>query len=153
MIFTPISHLRGMLQHRASIPNNPYHDQHIITLEVSRLSRSTQQLCELIDIIREKRLRLVIVGSITIDCREGKADPMSEAFLQMAGVFSQLESAMIRARVKSGMENAKAKGKKIGRRPTTKEDIQKSLSKCSPLFIWGTMIDFTFLLHNDVDCL
>ena len=29
----------------------------IITLEVSRLSRSTQQLCELIDIIREKRLR------------------------------------------------------------------------------------------------
>ena len=83
----------------------------IITLEVSRLSRSTQQLCELIDTIREKRLRLVIVGSITIDCREGKADPMSEAFLQMAGVFSQLELAMIRARVKSGMENAKAKGK------------------------------------------
>ena len=72
----------------------------IITLEVSRLSRSTQQLCELIDIIREKRLRLVIMGSITIDCREGKADPMSEAFLQMAGVFSQLEMAMIRARVK-----------------------------------------------------
>ena len=95
----------------------------IITLEVSRLSRSTQQLCELIDIIREKRLRLVIMGSITIDCREGKADPMSEAFLQMAGVFSQLELAMIRARVKSGMENARSKGKKIGRRPTTKEDI------------------------------
>ena len=95
----------------------------IITLEVSRLSRSTQQLCELIDTIREKRLRLVIMGSITIDCREGKADPMSEAFLQMAGVFSQLELAMIRARVKSGMENARSKGKKIGRRPTTKEDI------------------------------
>ena len=35
----------------------------IITLEVSRLSRSTQQLCELIDIIREKRLCLVIMGS------------------------------------------------------------------------------------------
>ncbi|MBR5206877.1 MAG: recombinase family protein, partial [Erysipelotrichaceae bacterium] len=46
----------------------------IITMEVSRLSRSTQQLCEIIDTIREKRLRLIIVGSITIDCREGKAD-------------------------------------------------------------------------------
>ena len=91
----------------------------IITLEVSRLSRSTQQLCELIDTIREKRLRLIIMGSITIDCREGKADPMSEAFLQLAGVFSQLELAMLRARVKSGMANAKAKGKKIGCRPTT----------------------------------
>ena len=59
----------------------------IITLEVSRLSRSTQQLCEIIDVIRDKHLRLVIVGSITIDCREGRADPMSEAFLQLAGVF------------------------------------------------------------------
>ena len=29
------------------------------------------------------------------------------------GVFSQLELAMIRARVKSGMENAKSKGKRI----------------------------------------
>ena len=111
----------------------------IITLEVSRLSRSTQQLCELIDIIREKRLRLVIVGSITIDCREGKADPMSEAFLQMAGVFSQLELAMIRARVKSGMENAKAKGKKIGRRPTTKEDIPSSFLKHYAIFMEGKM--------------
>ena len=111
----------------------------IITLEVSRLSRSTQQLCELIDIIREKRLRLVIIGSITIDCREGKADPMSEAFLQMAGVFSQLELAMIRARVKSGMENAKAKGKKIGRRPTTKEDIPSSFLKHYTIFMEGKM--------------
>ena len=111
----------------------------IITLEVSLLSRSTQQLCELIDIIREKRLRLVIMGSITIDCREGKADPMSEAFLQMAGVFSQLELAMIRARVKSGMENAKAKGKKIGRRPTTKEDIPSNFLKHYAIFMEGKM--------------
>ena len=111
----------------------------IITLEVSRLSRSTQQLCELIDIIREKLLRLVIMGSITIDCREGKADPMSEAFLQMAGVFSQLELAMIRARVKSGMENTKAKGKKIGRRATTKEDIPTSFLKHYAIFMEGKM--------------
>ena len=111
----------------------------IITLEVSRLSRSTQQLCELIDIIREKRLRLVIVGSITIDCRNGQTDPMSEAFLQMAGVFSQLELAMIRARVKSGMENAKAKGKKIGRRPTTKEDIPAVFFKHYAIFMEGKM--------------
>ena len=111
----------------------------IITLEVSRLSRSTQQLCELIDVIREKRLRLVIVGSITIDCREGKTDPMSEAFLQMAGVFSQLELAMIRARVKSGMANAKAKGRRIGRPQTTKEDIPVAFMKHYVAFQEGKM--------------
>ena len=111
----------------------------IITTEVSRLSRSTQQLCELIETIREKKLRLIIIGSIAIDCRKGMVDPMSEAFLQMAGVFSQLELAMIRARVKSGMENAKAKGKRIGRPTTTKEDIPAIFFKHYTIFMEGKM--------------
>ena len=98
----------------------------IITLEVPRLARSTQQLCEIIDLVREKHLRLVIVGSITLDCRDGQADPMSEAFLQMAGVFSQLELAMIRSRVRSGMANARAKGRQIGRPQVSKDDIPAS---------------------------
>ena len=106
----------------------------IITLEVPRLARSTQQLCEIIDTVREKRLRLVIVGSITLDCREGRADPMSEAFLQMAGVFSQLELAMIRARVRSGMENARAKGRQIGRPQVSKEDIPATFLRHYPAY-------------------
>ena len=106
----------------------------IITLEVSRLSRSTQQLCEIIDTIRTKRLRLVIVNSITIDCRQGQIDPMSEAFMKMAGVFSELELQMIRSRVKSGMAHAKAQGKKIGRKPTTKEDIPSVFYKHYPAY-------------------
>ena len=111
----------------------------IIVLEVSRLARSTQQLCEIIDRVREKYLRLIIVSSITLDCRNGQADPMSEAFLQMAGVFSQLELAMIRARVKSGLENAKAKGKKIGRPQTTKDDIPTVFFKHYPTYVAGKM--------------
>ena len=95
----------------------------IITLEVSRLTRSTKQLCEIVDIIKQKRLRLVIVGSITVDCRNGQIDPMSQAFIQMSAVFAELELSIIRARVKSGMANAKAKGRQVGRRPTNKDDI------------------------------
>ena len=106
----------------------------IIVLEVSRLARSTQQLCEIIERVREKRLRLVIVGSITLDCRSGQADPMSEAFLQMAGVFSQLELAMIRSRVRSGMENARAKGRQIGRPQVSKEDIPASFLRHYPAY-------------------
>ena len=106
----------------------------IIVLEVSRLARSTQQLCEIIDLVREKHLRLVIVGSITLDCRNGQADPMSEAFLQMAGVFSQLELAMIRARVRSGMENARAKGRQIGRPQVSREDIPANFLRHYPAY-------------------
>ena len=111
----------------------------IIVLEVSRLARSTQQLCEIIEIIRAKHLRLVIVGSITLDCRNGQADPMSEAFLQMAGVFSQLELSMIRARVRSGMENAKAKGKQIGRPQVTANDVPSGFLRHYPAYKRGQL--------------
>ena len=111
----------------------------IITLEVPRLARSTKQLCEIIEIINAKHLRLVIVGSITMDCRNGHADPMSEAFLQMAGVFSQLELAMIRARVKSGMANARAKGALIGRPRTTVDDVPPVFLRHYPAYRNGKL--------------
>lgn len=111
----------------------------IITLEVPRLARSTKQLCEIIEIINAKHLRLVIVGSITMDCRNGHADPMTEAFLQMAGVFSQLELAMIRARVKTGMANARAKGALIGRPRTTVDDVPPVFLRHYPAYRNGKL--------------
>lgn len=107
--------------------------------EVSRLSRSTQQLCGILNIIKDKQLRLVILNSITIDCRNRNIDAMSMAFLQMAGVFSELELSMIRMRVRSGMANARARGRQIGRRPTTKDDIPAVFNKYLPSYNNGTM--------------
>ena len=111
----------------------------IITLEVSRLARSTQQLCEIIETISKKNLRLVIVGSITLDCRNGHPDPMSEAFLQIAGVFSQLELSMIRARVRSGMENARSKGSRIGRPQLTTDNIPSNFLRHYPAYRSGQL--------------
>jgi len=109
----------------------------IITTEVSRLSRSTKQLCEIIDQIKEKNLCLQILGSITIDCRGGQLDPMPQAFLQIAGVFSELELSMIRSRVRSGMENARAKGKKIGRPKTTADTLPGEFLHYFPRYAAG----------------
>ena len=111
----------------------------IITLEVSRLARSTKQLCEIIDRVREKRLRLVIVGSITVDCSNGELDPMTNAFIQMSGVFAELELRIIRSRVRSGMANAKAKGVRIGRPQTTLEDVPASFLRHYPAYKAGQL--------------
>lgn len=111
----------------------------IITLEVSRLSRSTQQLCEIINTIKEKHLRLIIVGSITVDCRSGSIDPMSQAFIQMSGIFAELELSILRSRVKSGMANAREKGRRIGRPRTTKDDIPPVFYKHYPSLMNGKM--------------
>ena len=106
----------------------------LICTEVSRLSRSTQQLCEIVNIIKSKHMRLEIVGSITIDCRKGDIDPMSQAFIQMSAVFAELELSIIRARVKSGMANAKEKGRRIGRPHTTTDDIPAIFYKHYPSY-------------------
>ena len=111
----------------------------ILTLEVSRLARSTKQLCEIIELVKDKRLKLSIVGSITVDCRNGQIDPMTNAFIQMSGVFAELELRIIRERVRSGVLNAKAKGVKLGRPQTTKDQIPQIFYRHYPSFKSGNL--------------
>ena len=106
----------------------------ILTLEVSRLARSTKQLCDIIERVKDKRLRLSIVGSIQVDCSNGELDPMTNAFIQMSGVFAELELRIIRERVRSGMRNARAKGAKIGRPQTTLDDIPANFLRHYPQY-------------------
>ena len=90
-------------------------------LLVSRLTRSTKHLCEILQTVQDKKLILNIGGSFVVDCSKGELDPMTEGMIKMWGVFSEMERNIISQRVKSGMRNAKAKakGKQIGRPPTT----------------------------------
>lgn len=90
----------------------------IAATEVSRLTRSTKQLCEILQTVQQKKLRLII-GSFSVDCRSEEIDPMTKGMLMMWGVFSEMERDIISQRVKSGMKNAAAKGKQIGRPKTT----------------------------------
>lgn len=111
----------------------------IVTTEISRLSRSTKQLIDLIDIVKSKKLKLIIKNSIVIDCTQGKLDPMTNAFLQISGVFAELERNMISERVKSGMANAKERGAVIGRPSLTVETIPKNFMKNYVLYRKGAI--------------
>ena len=88
----------------------------IVATEVSRITRSTKQLCEIIELAKDRHIKLVL-GSFVVDCTK-ELDPMTEGMLKMMGVFSELERNIISQRVKSGMQNAKAKGVTIGRPAT-----------------------------------
>lgn len=104
----------------------------IIATEVSRITRSTKQLCEIIELAKYKHIKLVL-GTFVVDCSK-ELDPMTEGMLKMMGVFSELERNIISQRVKSGMENAKAKGKTIGRPTTTTDDIPNVFYKHYPKY-------------------
>ena len=85
----------------------------IIATEVSRITRSTKQLCSLLDLAKNKKLKLIF-GSFVVDCTK-ELDAMTQGMLQMMGVFAELERNIISQRVKSGVANARSKGKQIGR--------------------------------------
>lgn len=104
----------------------------IIATEVSRITRSTKQLCEIIELSKDKQIKLVL-GTFVVDCSK-ELDPMTEGMLKMMGVFSELERNIISQRVKSGMDNAKAKGKTIGRPVTTADDIPNIFYKHYPKY-------------------
>lgn len=64
-----------------------------------------------IERVKEKRLYLSIVGSINVVCSNGELDPMTNAIIQMSGVFTELELRIIRECVRSDVRNAAAKGR------------------------------------------
>ena len=96
----------------------------IVTTEVSRLARSLQKLCSILEDIKTRQMCLITLDSMSLDCRPGKGtEPTTIAMVQMMGVFSELERSMISERVKSGMRNAIEKGHYPGRPKTTKDNI------------------------------
>ena len=101
--------------------------------EVSRITRSTRQLCNLVEFAKNKKLKLVL-GTFVLDCTE-KLDPMAEGMLKMMGVFAELERNIISERVRSGMKYAKSKGKKIGR--PKKTDVPKKIKEYASLLETG----------------
>lgn len=111
----------------------------IVSTEVSRLTRSIRHLIEIMDFVVEKGLKL-IMGAFIVDCTTDKPDPMTIATIQLMGVFSQLERDMLSVRVRSGMANAKAKGKQIGRKVVDSiTDIPTSFIKYYALYESGTI--------------
>lgn len=107
----------------------------IIATEVSRITRSTKQLCDIIEFAKERHIKLIL-GSFVVDCTK-ELDPMTEGMLKMMGVFAELERNMISQRVKSGMENAKAKGKVIGRPQVTVDNIPSIFYRHYPKYQRG----------------
>lgn len=114
----------------------------IIATEVSRITRSTKQLCEIIELAKDKHIKLVL-GTFIVDCSK-ELDPMTEGMLKMMGVFSELERNIISQRVKSGMDNAKSKGKTIGRPATTADDIPNVFYKHYPKYKNGEINKMEF---------
>lgn len=108
----------------------------LVATELSRITRSTKDLIEILEYSKQKRIKLIL-GSFVVDCTAEELDPMTEGMLKMMGVFAELERNIISQRVKSGMAHAKLKGATIGRPILTEESIPDKFKKHYKLYQQG----------------
>lgn len=109
----------------------------VIALEVSRITRSTKQLMDILELMKQKECAIDL-GVLQVDFGE-KADPFVLSMIQLMGVFAELERNMAQQRILSGLKNAKAKGVKLGRKELTLEDLPRTFIKYYPRYVKGDL--------------
>ena len=83
----------------------------VMTLELSRIGRSTKNLLEIVEKLKDKDINLFIANQ-QIDT----STPSGSMFFTIASAFATYERDLIRERVISGLQNAKKKGVVLGRK-------------------------------------
>lgn len=89
----------------------------LVVYKIDRVARSLKGLIEIIELLNTKKVDLISLDS---GDKVDTTSPMGKAFFQIAGVFAELERSMINARTKAGIEEARKKGIKFGRRVGSK---------------------------------
>ena len=92
----------------------------VATLELSRLGRSVKNMCEIADLLKQKNINLFVKNQ-NIDT----STIVGELFFNIINSISQYERDLTVERIKSGLENAKRKGKTLGRKSNLNLETQK----------------------------
>lgn len=96
----------------------------VVVYSFSRFARSTKHLLEALEEFDQLGVKFI---SLTEKLDTGS--PMGRAVFVIISAIAQLERELISERVKSGLVNAKSKGKKLGRPKLTNEALIKQLSQ------------------------
>lgn len=99
------------------------HSDTVIISELTRLSRSTKDLFDLVETIHEKGADIKSLKETWLDTTTPQGKLM---FTLIAGI-SQFERDLISQRTKEGLESARARGRKGGRPKKSQKDIKKAL--------------------------
>lgn len=97
----------------------------VLILSIDRLSRSTKDLLEIVQIIKDKGASLKSLNDSWLDTTTD--NPMSDFLLTIMGALGQMEREMIKKRVQEGVKVAQSKGVKFGRPTANKNKVAYAL--------------------------
>jgi DNA invertase Pin-like site-specific DNA recombinase len=84
----------------------------VAVFRFDRFARSVSHLARALDEFRALGIEFVSLHE-AVDT----STPMGRAMFHIAGAFAELEREIIRERVRAGLQNARRRGKRLGRRP------------------------------------
>jgi len=84
----------------------------VVVWKLDRLGRSLKHLITILD-----ELNALGVGFVSYQDNLDFSTPSGRLMFHLLGAFAEFERDLIKERVKAGISNARAKGKKIGRKP------------------------------------
>ncbi len=99
------------------------HIDHILVWKLDRFGRSLKQLVTTLD-----ELLGLGIGFISYQDNLDLTTPQGRLMFHIIGAMAEFERELIRERVKAGLENARRKGKKLGRKPIPPIDRDKITS-------------------------
>lgn len=97
----------------------------VLIVSIDRLSRSTKDLLEIVQIIKDKGATLKSINDSWLDTTSD--NPLNEFLLTVLGALGQMERQMITQRVKEGVKVAQANGVQFGRPKAKKSKVALAL--------------------------
>jgi DNA invertase Pin-like site-specific DNA recombinase len=102
----------------------------VLCWELSRIGRNTLEVLKTINLLNENCISLYIKNH-NIETLNDKCEinPMSQFMIQILTSISEMERSTIRMRIKSGYDNFRKTGGKVGRKEGFKKDEETLLSE------------------------
>jgi len=89
----------------------------VLCWEMSRLGRNTIEVLQTINLLNENKISLYIKNhNIETLNEKGEVNPMSQFMIQILTSVSEMERTTIRQRIKSGYDQYRRSGGKVGRK-------------------------------------
>jgi len=102
----------------------------VLCWELSRLGRNTIEVLKTIQLFNENKISLFIKNhNIETLTEDKEINPLSQFMVQILSSVSQMERVQIRQRVKSGYDNFRTNGGKVGRKEGFRKSEEKLLTE------------------------
>lgn len=125
----------------------------VLVTEISRLGRNAKDIRNTIDVLHKLKIPIIFknLGGLQSLDDNGDESFVTNIIISIYSELAQEERRMLSERVKSGLDNARKKGKIIGRAKGTvksKENLLKQYSKLATDLKNGFSLNQCMKLHN-----